>query len=552
MKRLGLWLLVILSFVGLFRIYANSQFPYSHDGENHLARFANYKIALKEGQFPPRFAPNLLNHYGYPVFNYNYPLANILSVPFSAIGISYGVTFKVLVVFSVILGSIGVFYWLDKLKIIGSGRVIAIVAWIINPYLINLVFFRGNIGEILAYSIFPWIFWSFEFLKNNQDQRFFPKKILLTTILFSLLFLSHNLTAILSIALILVLGIIRLWNDQKAIIGLLLSVLWAIFLTFWFWFPAIAEMKMIVLGSAASVSDFSFHFPILSQLLWAPLGFGFSYPGSVDSLSFAAGLPSVLALLFFIFLWKKKKDSYLVVFFVLTFFLIFIQSAFSLPIWSFFKPLEFIQFPWRLSIFIATLSVPVIAVSINRSSFAASVITLLLLIQLIVIFRLHPADYFHKTNLDLDVFSQTTSTQNENMPVDLTFEGIGNWQPAPTPLSGKADFSIDKWNGTSRSYQVQVTEEAVISEPTAYFPGWETWVEKDDGSREQLVGLEKSKFIEEAQGRIAYELPAGEYYVQTKFTQNTPARIIGNSVSALSFLGLISYFLWLKRTEKHS
>ena len=57
-------------------------FPYTHDGENHLARIANYAVALRQGQFPPRWAPSFWAGYGYPVFNFNYPLLNIAAVPF--------------------------------------------------------------------------------------------------------------------------------------------------------------------------------------------------------------------------------------------------------------------------------------------------------------------------------------------------------------------------------------------------------------------------------------------------------------------------------------
>ncbi len=148
--------------------------PYTHDGENHLARFANYKVALKEGQLPPRFAPNLLNHYGYPVFNYNYPLANLLSVPFSVLKIHYEVTFKVLVFFSLLLGSIGVIRWLtyysnNKLPILAG-----LIAYLSGPPLISTLLFRGSIGEIMAYALWPWLFVSV----NSATKKLSPKLFL--------------------------------------------------------------------------------------------------------------------------------------------------------------------------------------------------------------------------------------------------------------------------------------------------------------------------------------------------------------------------------------
>ena len=74
-RKFLLFLVFLLLIFIPTKSYFHEGFPYTHDGENHLARFANYKIALKEGQFPPRFAPNLMSNYGYPVFNFTYPVS---------------------------------------------------------------------------------------------------------------------------------------------------------------------------------------------------------------------------------------------------------------------------------------------------------------------------------------------------------------------------------------------------------------------------------------------------------------------------------------------
>lgn len=95
----------------LTRVYLHPGIPYTHDGQNHVARFANYWSAIKEGQIPPRIAPHLFNHYGYPVFNYNYPLANILAVPLLALKLHPEVVFKLLMVGSFTLGLWGYAEW---------------------------------------------------------------------------------------------------------------------------------------------------------------------------------------------------------------------------------------------------------------------------------------------------------------------------------------------------------------------------------------------------------------------------------------------------------
>ena len=155
-KFFTLPLAIILTLI-VIKPYFQAGFPYTHDGENHLARFANYKIAIREGQIPPRFAPNLMNHYGYPAFNYNYPLANILSLPFSFLKINYEITFKLLAAGFIFIGLTGVYHWLNKLKAPYKAMLFGTAIYATSPFIWTTVLFRGNIGEIMAWGLFPWL-----------------------------------------------------------------------------------------------------------------------------------------------------------------------------------------------------------------------------------------------------------------------------------------------------------------------------------------------------------------------------------------------------------
>ena len=65
---LGIFSLILII---LWPLFSNPGFPYTHDGQNHLARLSNYYLALKQGQFPPRWAPNLDAGLGYTSLNFN-------------------------------------------------------------------------------------------------------------------------------------------------------------------------------------------------------------------------------------------------------------------------------------------------------------------------------------------------------------------------------------------------------------------------------------------------------------------------------------------------
>ncbi len=534
MKRILLFLFFVTACLALFQLYFSSQFPYTHDGENHLARFANYKIALREGQFPPRFAPNLLNGFGYPAFNYNYPLANILSLPFSILNIHYELTFKLLVVGSILFGAIGLYAWLRALKISKESSFFASLGWVVSPYIINLVYFRGNIGEVMAYALLPWMLYGIE---RSKTKSIFP-----LTVILSLLFLSHNIVALLSIPLFIFFVLIRASDKVAHIKKSLLALLWSIGLTLWFWLPALFEMKYVILSSAASLSDFTNHFPTARELLWGPTSFGYSYVGSVDSLSFSIGALTLLTLCLAP-LFLKKNDNKLLYgsSFGITLLLCLLQLSVSTPFWEAFKKLQFIQFPWRLGIFIPVLIAPLISLVVTKSKLSKNIYIVFLFFQIISISRLTPISYFHRAEIEYDLYASTTSTQNENLPKTFTFEyfeqnNLTNTSPEPSILNGEATFVVAHWSGSKRSYIVNAISDSLIVEPTAHFPGWETIITQ--GNKSEKVEYAQSEAIA---GRLAYSLPAGEYEVTSRFTQNTPARLIGNSVSLLSLVGLLIF-----------
>jgi hypothetical protein len=163
--------------------------PVTHDGNNHLVRFANYKIAVRELQIPPRIAPNLVNGYGYPVFNYNYPLANILSLPFSILNIHYEIAYKMIVTFFIFIAFVGANLFLKSKNFSKSARAFALMVFALNPYILTSIIFRGNVGEVMAWGILPWIFY---FLEKIKDKKIFFDKNLF---FFNFVFISFTFSS---------------------------------------------------------------------------------------------------------------------------------------------------------------------------------------------------------------------------------------------------------------------------------------------------------------------------------------------------------------------
>lgn len=520
------FLVLFLPFFALISPYLTKGVPYTHDGENHLARFANYKVALREGQLPPRFAPNLNNHYGYPVFNYNYPLANILSVPFSVLGISYEFTFKILMISAFAIGGWGAYSWLKAMRLGNEKtRVLSVVSYLLAPFTVNLVYVRGNIGEAWALALFPWLLWLTHQFKNSKRVSYFSTSAIITGFL-----LSHNVSVLFGGLIWFIYTLIIFKKDWEEWRRLLWKGGLAFGMSLWFWLPAMIEKNQIILDDAGLSNQFGNHFVKFTQLITSPLQFGFSHAAPINTMSLSVGLSGFIFLVLGTLLaFKKQRKSltkkYLWLSVIMGWMLFTLQTPLSSGFWYSLPLVRFIQFPWRLSLYFIVFTLPLMVILMKHHSFFKYLLIAIFGFQLLAVLRLQPADYFHKNTIDYDLFSQSTTTANENLPKTFTYGNISDWSPEPRIIEGNADFSVSHWDGTTRKYDLVVSEKALIVEPTMYFVGWKTVVNDKNIEYADMV---------ETDGRIGYWLEPGGYEVRAGFTQETWSRIVGNTISIIT------------------
>ncbi|PIR59066.1 MAG: hypothetical protein COU69_01605 [Candidatus Pacebacteria bacterium CG10_big_fil_rev_8_21_14_0_10_56_10] len=539
---------LLISVVAL-RAYWVSGMPFTHDGENHLARFANYKLAIREGQFPPRIAPSLFNRYGYPVFNYNYPLANILSVGPGFARISYQTIFKVQVLMAVSLGVWATGWWVDQLRrdygpVRPAGwwsTSAAALSLVSSPYLLSLVLFRGNIGEVWGLMLLPVMF---GYVHRAGRPLGWLKWLGLVGVMTAWL-LAHNITVLLASPLLAsyVVTCYRRLSGQdfkRAWLRLVRAGTVAVALSAWFWLPAVFEKGEVVLGNDNLVQNAAYHLPRLQQLISSPVEFGFSYIGSVDSLSFSLGLAQwlvlglvLVALIRAVRPAKTQPPALSIVGWwaaSTTLLLLLAQLPAAGPVWEYLPLIKFTQFPWRLTGLIMITLLPLVGWAAAALSTKLRLALLALLVgQFVLLSGQRPVDYFTKNNQAYEAFAQSTSTNNENLPRTFRYSNIADWQPAPSILEGSANVTVEEWRTHRHRYSLEADGPVVVTEPTMRFLGWHTRV---DG---QPVEYSDSRQIA---GRIAFQLPAGRHTVESRFTQRTPARMLGNGVSGLAVVGV--------------
>lgn len=532
---LRLFVCLLLTLV-VTHAYWGNRFPYTHDGENHLARFANYAAALKERQWPPRFAPYVYQQYGFPVFHYNYPLANILAAPLVMVSLNPERVYAIVQLVLLMVGGWALWEWFVLRR--WSAGWWAVGQYYTSAVLLNTIFFRGNIGEIATYALLPMLFYGME--KYLAEKRWGWWSVLLTLLLSAWL-LAHNIFAVFLSPLLLLYQIVRRgrfrWRD-------LLPWVWAAALVAWFWIPAVLELPLVVLQQDALANEAAAHLLTFPEV-WglSSLSFGFSRPSPLDSLTLGMGwlftMQFVLMLSYLFSIrfhrltvrstWQRREMWLLAIFSLIALCLSWEGTRWF---WQHVPLLKLMQFPWRWLIVPSIFLLPWQAFIFVRSprvvKFALGV---LLLFSVRNVWQLQPADFFHKEPASYLSFPGSTLTRNENRPVTLTDQPLPAWELGPRVVEGAATVeSIGLWRGSRRSYVIHVDQDALIVEPTVYFPGWKT---KSGGEELEQV------FTDATQGLIAYRLPARvePYTITTIFGALSIWRAIGEGGSLLALGG---------------
>lgn len=362
-KSWDIWVFIIL-FISVFwtsRFFLSSDCFYSHDLDYNLARGLEAFQSIKLGNIPLRWAGNINNGCGVPVFNFFYPLGYYLLASFYFLTGSVLLSWKLLVLICLFIGSW--FFYLWGKESIGDrlSSFIGSFIYLFAPYRFLLVFVRGSL-EFLAYAIFPiLLFLFFRFLRERKN-----KKELLYSFLLSfagaLFILSHNIVVMVMLPIFLLIIIFELIKGglgKRKFLLLSFSFLSMFGLSSFFVGPALLEKKYVKLGYL-NIVNYKDHFPTLFQLIRSRWGYFFSVAGENDGMSFMLGyaqwfvlLISVLVIFYLFFSGRDKIKSFLskrwlFFYLLLSFFTIFLILPQSSFIWDKIGILSQVQYPWRL------------------------------------------------------------------------------------------------------------------------------------------------------------------------------------------------------------
>lgn len=539
-KKFGPMLfIIIIGMVPLASLF-HEGLQLTHDGQDHLARIANFYQSLSEGNLIPRWGANLNWGYGHPVMMFLYPLPSYIASLFHFFGFSLTESLKIVFGLTFILSGLGMYLWISRLFGSNAGT-IASLLYLFAPYRFVNLYVRGAIGEHVAFAFIPFVLFFITRIFLDKQNRFSLFTNFLGIVFFTTaLILSHNALSILFLAFAAFLTLVLFLTNKDLIriIVVFCGVVYGFLLSSFFWIPAYVEGKYTLRDIVTGGSEYADRF-VISPINFILPSWSFGITGQ---LSVQIGIVHIaliiLGIIVFLKLKKKTIDKKVfvlaLVFLLVSLFMMLKESDF---IWSVVSIIQKFQFPWRflsLTVLTSALLGSYFITGIKdkkKAYFAIGAVVVLIGIFYSSYWRangyLIKSDEFFKTT-----YHGTTDT-GESSPI----WSIRFMEETPTGqievLEGEATIEAISRSTTKREYIIEAGDNVRIRENTLYFPGWNIYV----NDRKLDVDSEMEFQDQENRGVMTFRLNEGANHVSIVF-EDTKLRSYSSMLSIISLLSL--------------
>lgn len=536
-KHLIFLLLLFISVIPLLDLF-NAGFPVTHDGQDHIARIANFYQNLKEGNIIPRWAGNLNWGYGHPILMFLYPIPSYSASFFHFLGFPFVDSIKIVFGLFFILSGLTMYLWARELFGTWPGF-FAGVLYLFAPYRFVDLYVRGAIGEHAAFIFPPLILYFLLKLSKKYSYLY----VLGGSLSLSGLILSHNAISLMFLPLIIfyIYYLISISKDKK---NLVYSSLKIFLLGFgaasFFWIPAFFEGRY-TLRNIVTAGEYVSRFVEPNNLIYSPWNYGGSGEFTVQ-----IGIVHILMFIISPFIMlsfrAKNKNTLLIsglfMYSLLTIFLMLQASDF---IWQKFMIMQNFQFPWRfLSVAVFTTSVLGAFFATNFTKKKQIIICVLFIIVSILISRDYwrAQNYLEKPDSFFNGIYYGTTDTGESAPI-WSVRFMEKTPKAPVQvIDGEAYVKELKRTSTRHEYEIITSTKARIRENTLFFPGWKVFI---DGKPAVMEFQDQQN-----RGLITFFVESGKHRVDVQFGE-TKLRLIANMMSGFSLLILFLYSVKVKK-----
>lgn len=271
----------------------------SHDGALHFLRLVELDHSLRHGQLYPRWSPDMAYGYGYPLFNFYAPFSFYLAEALHLVGLPFVAAWNGTLALCLLAG--GLFtYLLARDWMPEHSALVAATAYLLAPYTLYDVYFRGNLAESVALPLLPLVLWAFGRLMRSGQARY----LALAALSLALLLTTHQVMALLFGPVLAVYVLILWWLEGRPpwrLLTVFTAGALALGLSAFFWIPALLEKEAVHIAQAFTPGGMNFrqNFLSLAELFSPPVPAlaGLMNPSPPRSLSLAALALGLLGLL---------------------------------------------------------------------------------------------------------------------------------------------------------------------------------------------------------------------------------------------------------------
>ena len=350
------WLLALLVAIPVIIPLLRPGWFEGHD-DFHIFRLIEYDAALRDGQIPPRWFPDIHGGRGNPHPIYYAPLFYMAAELFHLAGFGLVGALKAALILATLGASIAMFRY-ARLFFDPPAALVSAAAYTYIPYHLLDLYVRQAFSEYSVFVFLPLMLHAIHRLRF-KGTRF---DLVLAALAIAAMSVSHTITTmlvppiLLAYACLLSLPALSAtrafewrWLRQAwiaAVIGYAIAG--------WFLVPAFLERDSINLAVyTEGYLDFHKHFVHPLQLLWSEWGFGISLEGLKDGISFRLGFAAIAGtILAAVGLPRLRHRSsgrvpHVVFFLLLAALALLMTTSISTAIWETLPPLRFLQFPWR-------------------------------------------------------------------------------------------------------------------------------------------------------------------------------------------------------------
>ncbi|MDE3075249.1 MAG: hypothetical protein KGJ86_07445 [Chloroflexota bacterium] len=131
----------------------------SADGLFHVYRLVEFDRVFRSGVVYPRWAPDLMAGYGYPIFTFQAPLQYYLAELAHLAGLGFVDGIKLVVALGMVASVLGM-YLLGRELWGPAGGFLSAIAYLYVPYRLVNTYLDGELSQTLAWAWLPWLLWA--------------------------------------------------------------------------------------------------------------------------------------------------------------------------------------------------------------------------------------------------------------------------------------------------------------------------------------------------------------------------------------------------------